>query len=133
MTDTNHEQYKQRVEELGRQLLDVIASVSQGDYDVQVDVPKDIEVFADLATGLEFMIEDLRDSARTASTTTPQSDNGATDSQSAALPENGSGQQAPRSFPNANALTYHRSDGIEPKPTWLPVLFARSFSSFSFS
>ncbi len=64
MTKNNLEQYQSRVEELGQALLDVIASVSLGNFNVQVDIPDDIEVFSDLAVGLEFMIEDLRELAR---------------------------------------------------------------------
>ena len=42
------DQYKERVEELGQALLDVIASVALGDLDVSVEIPEDIEVIADL-------------------------------------------------------------------------------------
>ena len=62
MSETNHEEYKKQVEEMGKHLLDVISSVSNGDYNVDVNVPEDNEVFADLAVGLEFLIEDLRES-----------------------------------------------------------------------
>jgi len=61
MKELTLEQYKKRVEELGQGLLDVIASVSFGDYGVNVDMPEDIEIFADLGIGLEFLIEDLRE------------------------------------------------------------------------
>ena len=62
MSETNHEEYKRQVEELGKHLLDVISSVSNGDYNVDVNIPEDNEIFADLAVGLEFLIEDLRES-----------------------------------------------------------------------
>ena len=58
------EQYQSRVEELGQALLDVLASVSTGDFNAQVDIPEDIGVFADLGVGLEFLIEDLRELVR---------------------------------------------------------------------
>lgn len=64
MTDQPLDQYKKRVDELGQALLDVIASVSLGDLNVTVDMPEDIEVFADIGIGLEFMIEDLRELAK---------------------------------------------------------------------
>lgn len=64
MTDKPIDQYKKRVDELGQALLDVIASVSLGDLNVSVDIPDDIEVFADIGIGLEFMIEDLRELAK---------------------------------------------------------------------
>lgn len=58
------EEYKQRVEQLGQAMLDVIASVSLGNFNVSVEIPEDIEVLADLGVGLEFMIEDLRELGR---------------------------------------------------------------------
>jgi len=64
MEDKNLEQYKYKVNESGHALLDIIASVSLGDFNVEIDIPEDIEVFADLAVGLEFMIEDLRELAK---------------------------------------------------------------------
>jgi signal transduction histidine kinase/CheY-like chemotaxis protein len=59
MEEQNLEEYKQRVNEVGQALLDIIASVSLGNFDIEVNIPDDIEIFADLAVGLEFMIEDL--------------------------------------------------------------------------
>ncbi|MBN2501809.1 MAG: GAF domain-containing protein [Anaerolineales bacterium] len=64
MNDLTLEQYKQRVNQLGQQLLDVISSVTVGDLDVKVDIPDDIEVLADLGVGLQFMIEDLQELAQ---------------------------------------------------------------------
>ncbi len=64
MDDLTLEQYKQRVNQLGQQLLDVISSVTVGDLDVKVDIPDDIEVLADLGVGLQFMIEDLQELAQ---------------------------------------------------------------------
>ena len=60
MPDNSLEQYRNRVSDVGQSLLDVIASVALGDFDVDVDVPNDIEELADLAVGLQFMIEDLK-------------------------------------------------------------------------
>ena len=59
MEEKNLSEYKQQVDKLGQALLDVIASVSLGDFNVNLDIPDDIEVFADLAVGLEFMMKDL--------------------------------------------------------------------------
>ncbi len=65
MTDNlTLEEYKQRVEKLGQAMLDVIASVSLGNFNVNVQIPDDIEILADLGVGLEFMIEDLRELGR---------------------------------------------------------------------
>ncbi|MBN2043674.1 MAG: response regulator [Anaerolineales bacterium] len=68
MSETNHEEYKKQVEEMGKHLLDVISSVSNGDYNVNVNIPEGSDVLADLAIGLEFLIEDLRESASKSST-----------------------------------------------------------------
>ena len=61
MTENKPEEYRKKVDELGRKLLDVIASVTMGDYNVNIDIPEDIEVLADLSVGLQFLIEDLRE------------------------------------------------------------------------
>ncbi len=58
------EAYKQLVEAQGRALLNVIQSVAVGDLDVEVEVPEGIEVFSDLAVGIQMMIDDLRDMMR---------------------------------------------------------------------
>ncbi len=64
MNDTNLTQYKQRVEEIEESLLDVIASVASGNLDAKVTVPENSEVLANLAIGLEYLIEDLREMAQ---------------------------------------------------------------------
>jgi signal transduction histidine kinase/CheY-like chemotaxis protein len=61
MEEKNLDQYKKKVNEIGQGLLDIIASVALGDFNVKVDIPDDIEVFSDLAVGLEFMIEDIQE------------------------------------------------------------------------
>jgi GAF domain-containing protein len=61
MKETTLEEYKQLVEEQGQALLDVVRSVALGDLDVEVGVPEGIQVLSDLATGLEMMIDDLRE------------------------------------------------------------------------
>ena len=48
MEEQNLEQYKKRVNEIGQALLDVIASVSLGDFNAEIDIPDDIEIFADV-------------------------------------------------------------------------------------
>jgi signal transduction histidine kinase/DNA-binding response OmpR family regulator len=64
MEEQNLEQYKQKVNEIGQVLLDAIASVSLGNFNIEIDIPDDVEILADLAVGLEFMIEDLRELAK---------------------------------------------------------------------
>lgn len=56
--------YKQLVETQGRALLNVIQSVAMGNLDVEVEVPEGIDVLADLAVGIQMMIDDLRDMMR---------------------------------------------------------------------
>lgn len=60
---TQFDTYKEKVEYLGQTLLDIIASVSTGDYNVNIEIPEDadIEILADIAVGLEFLVEDLKD------------------------------------------------------------------------
>jgi hypothetical protein len=52
MEEQNLDQYKRRINEIGQSLLDVIASVSHGDYDVKINIPNDVEILAELASGL---------------------------------------------------------------------------------
>lgn len=128
MTELNHEEYKKRVEELGQAFLDIISSVSLGNFDVKVEVPSDIDVFADLAVGLEFMIEDLREMAN------------AQDNERAELEQKiaqrtreietlrtsqpHQDKDLRRSVGQANfktnALTYDKNSGLRSDPTWLP-------------
>ncbi len=61
MRETTLEEYKQRVEEQGQALLDVVQSVALGDLDIEVQVPEGVEILADLAVGLEMMIDDIRE------------------------------------------------------------------------
>ena len=61
MTDKSLEQYRSRVNEVGQSLLDAITSVAQGNLDIEIDVPEDLGELADLALGLQYMIEDLKD------------------------------------------------------------------------
>jgi signal transduction histidine kinase/DNA-binding response OmpR family regulator len=61
MNDSTLDQYQQRVNELGQKLLDIIASVTVGNLDVEVNIPEEIDILADIGIGLQFMIEDLRE------------------------------------------------------------------------
>lgn len=61
MAEMTLEAYKQLVEAQGRALLNVIQSVAVGDLDVKVEIPEGIEVFSDLAVGIQMMIDDLRE------------------------------------------------------------------------
>jgi PAS domain S-box-containing protein len=54
------EEYKRLVEEQGQALLEVIQSVALGELDVTIEIPEGVEVFADLAIGLEMMVDDIR-------------------------------------------------------------------------
>jgi len=47
MTEINFEQYQKRVDELGQTLLDVIASVSHGDFNVEINIPSLAEMSID--------------------------------------------------------------------------------------
>ncbi|MGD8457532.1 MAG: response regulator [Anaerolineales bacterium] len=60
MEEQNLDQYKRRINEIVQSLLDVIASVSHGDYDVKINIPNDVEILAELASGLELLIDDSR-------------------------------------------------------------------------
>jgi len=128
MTEINHEQYKKRVEELGQAFLDIISSISLGNFDVKVEIPEDIEVFADLAVGLEFMIEDLREMAKNqeieradleqkiAHRTKELEKISATQPYQPQKRKSASNQLDQKS----NALTFNKATGLEPNPTWLP-------------
>jgi signal transduction histidine kinase/DNA-binding response OmpR family regulator len=132
MTELNHEQYKKRVEELGQAFLDVISSISLGNFDVKIDVPEDIEVFADLAVGLEFMIEDLRELAKNQASERQELEqkiNARTEELERAIKPLSTGadpkptrlrSSGPREKPESSALTYSKTDGIQTSPTWLP-------------
>ncbi len=61
MRETTLEEYKQLVEKQGQALLDVVQSVALGDLDIEVQVPEGVEILADLAIGLEMMIDDIRE------------------------------------------------------------------------
>lgn len=60
MAEMTLQAYQQLVETQGRELLNVIQSVAMGDLDVEVEVPEGIDVFSDLAVGIQMMIDDLR-------------------------------------------------------------------------
>lgn len=60
MVENSLEQYKNRVDEVGKYLLDAISSIALGNLDVDIDVPEDINELADLAVGIQYMIEDLK-------------------------------------------------------------------------
>ncbi len=132
MTEFTHEQYKKRVDELGQALLDVISSVSLGDFDVQINIPDDIDIFADLAVGLEFMIEDLRELAKEQERSRQELESKiARRAQEIANNQDASqGKPQPPRFPDTlpasktasqpTALTFSKSDGLNAAPTWIP-------------
>jgi signal transduction histidine kinase/DNA-binding response OmpR family regulator len=132
MTDTTHEEYKQRIEELGQALLDVISSVALGDFDVQIDIPEDIDVFADLAVGLEFMIEDLRELAKAQETARVELEQKiAQRAQEIEISRERLEQDSRTLEGRSNidlaseqvkSLTYSKSEGIKPASTWLPSM-----------
>ncbi len=133
MTEMNHEEYKKRVEELGKAFLDVISSVSLGNYDVQVEIPEDIDVLGDLAVGLEFMIEDLRIMAKTHAEERQILEQKIArrtkDLETATSSQTGSshkiyktGTDPAEDGQRPNSLTYTRDDGTQPSTTWLPSM-----------
>ena len=134
MADHNLEQYKQRVEQLGKSLLDVVSSVALGDFDVKVDIPEDIDVFADLAVGLEFMIEDLRELSQNQERARAELEMqiaqrarelenapaNPADAQSQAINEGWQEYTEPRL--GSKNLTYDREKGLENSAAWLPAM-----------
>ncbi|MEK6255720.1 MAG: response regulator [Chloroflexota bacterium] len=60
MNDSSLKDYKDRVDKIGQSLLDAISSIALGKFDVEIDIPEDVDELADLAVGLNFMIEDLK-------------------------------------------------------------------------
>jgi methyl-accepting chemotaxis protein len=60
MSEITLEEYKQLVQERGQALMDVIQSVSLGDTEVEIEIPEGVEIFSDLAVGVEMMVDDLR-------------------------------------------------------------------------
>ncbi|MEJ2759304.1 MAG: GAF domain-containing protein, partial [Anaerolineales bacterium] len=134
MTEFTHEQYKKRVDELGQALLDVISSVSLGDFDVQINIPDDIDIFADLAVGLEFMIEDLRELVKEQERTRQELErkisvrakeiaNNLESSQTKPQLPNIPSARPPIQPTNQPAsLSFSKSGGISPTPTWLPSM-----------
>lgn len=61
---TELEQYQEFVKERLRSLLDVVQSVSAGDFSVRVKIPAEADEFTALSVGLEKMIEDLIEAKR---------------------------------------------------------------------
>ncbi|HSH03102.1 MAG TPA: ATP-binding protein [Anaerolineae bacterium] len=53
--------YREMVESQTQAMLDVVAAVAVGNFDVPVEVPEGIEVLSELTVGLSFMLDELRD------------------------------------------------------------------------
>ncbi|HKJ26271.1 MAG TPA: GAF domain-containing protein, partial [Anaerolineales bacterium] len=134
MTDYTIDQYKKRVEQLGQSLLDVVSSVAHGDFDVKVDIPDDIDIFADLAVGLEFMIEDLRELSSTQEKARAELEmkisertkeleknlNQTPSSQTQIVADGWKEYTEPGQA--AKTLTYDKEKGLDTTPTWLPAM-----------
>jgi GAF domain-containing protein len=63
MNRTSLEEYRKAVEAQARDLLDVVQAVALGDLDVEVPIPSEgegIEILAELAVGVDKMVDDLR-------------------------------------------------------------------------
>ncbi len=58
------EAYKQRVNQAAQSLLEAIASVAAGDLNVEFKKPDGLDSLGDLAVGLEYLVEDLRQRAQ---------------------------------------------------------------------
>lgn len=134
MNEHNFEQYQKRVDELGQALLDVIASVSIGNFDVEINIPEEIEIFSDLAVGLEFMIEDLRELASDKERSHLELEHKISE-RTRELETTLAGLQTPQQQfvedewqtysldkSSVNALTFSRESGIEEAQTWLPTM-----------
>jgi anti-anti-sigma regulatory factor len=61
---TNLDQYKKFVKERLKSLLDVVQSVSAGDFSVRVEIPEEEDEFTALSIELERMIDDLIEANR---------------------------------------------------------------------
>ena len=61
---TNLNQYKKFVKERLKSLLDVVQSVSAGDFSVRVEIPEEEDEFTSLSIELERMIDDLIEANR---------------------------------------------------------------------
>jgi anti-anti-sigma regulatory factor len=61
---TNLDQYKKFVKERLKSLLDVVQSVSAGDFSVKVEIPEGKDEFTSLSIELERMIDDLIEANR---------------------------------------------------------------------
>ncbi len=48
------------IEQQSKALLDVVQSVAAGDLDARVEIPEGVEVISELAVGIEFMIDDIK-------------------------------------------------------------------------
>ena len=132
MDEKTLEQYKNRVNEIGQALLDVIASVALGDLKVEVEIPEDIEVFADLAVGLEFMIEDLRELVKDQDRERAELERRITESTQELESTLRSRQTAQRDFitegwedyaqttDDTKGLTFKNNQEIPDSETWLP-------------
>lgn len=53
--------YKKMVEEQGRALLDSIAAIAVGDLDAEIEIPEGVDILTDLAIGLTYLTDDLRE------------------------------------------------------------------------
>ena len=134
MNENNFEQYQKRVDELGQALLDVIASVSLGNFNVEINIPEEIEVFSNLAAGLKSMIGDLRELAQDKERSHAElEDKIAARTKeleaSLAAAQTPQSQSIAREWGNftkesggSNAITLSRDGGIQATKTWLPAM-----------
>lgn len=56
-----YKQYKRMVEEQVQAMLDVLAFAATGNLDVEIEIPEGIDVLTDLAIGLSYLLDDMRE------------------------------------------------------------------------
>ncbi len=60
MSELSFKEYKRLVEQQSQALLEAMQSVALGDLETKVEIPEGIDILADLAVGIEIMVDDLR-------------------------------------------------------------------------
>ena len=61
MENMQTDDFRKNVENYSQVLLEAMAEISAGNLDANIDIPDNMGALSDLAVGLKFMVEDLRD------------------------------------------------------------------------
>ncbi|KAA3643457.1 MAG: GAF domain-containing protein [Chloroflexi bacterium] len=61
MDNMQSDDFRKSVENYSQVLLEAMAEISAGNLDANIDIPDNMGALSDLAVGLKFMVEDLRD------------------------------------------------------------------------